>query len=443
MTEPLTPQESRLGRRLTAHLDALDLLDPRSILDAVSTAPPYRLRRLPLGLLAAALIVLAGIGVAAGSGVRPPGLTDTVVLPPEPTLQPPPHASIAPSDLTRSPIPFPSTATPFANGDVLISLGGHLYLSDPSGRRAPAELAGPDGPDWDAAWSPDGTRILSLNGSVDGEPDLALHVLSPDGLTDRRLTGAAGVPLHHVQQPVWSPDGRRIAMRAELDGHPGVYVIEVETTAIVARIAVADLGAPAWSPDGTQLVVHDGEGALAVVTLSDESVRRIVAEATVSDPVWGVDGWIYFTEFVGAGTNEFHGAVFRVRPDGSQLIQVTDPGRGRLDVFPALAPDARTLAVTRQDQFGASSPAVCCGTVVRSLETGDERLATVGSGAIWSPDGRWLVVDGVAPGDTTSTKVAWIAVPIGPGDQQVLLVRNMFSGASVGRSLSWGRRPGS
>jgi len=442
MTEPLTPEERRLGKRLAAHLDALPLDDPAVVVEQiVASAVTPRSRRGParVVLLAAALVAIISGGVIAGGGPISRLFADTVVLPPDPTLPPPPPASLEPTGPPPSePMPIPSDGPRLVNGDVLISYGGHVYRADPTGGREPAELAGPRGADWGAQWSPDASRLLVLNGTVDGEVDLNLFLVSPDGRSVRQLTGTADVPLRHAQDPAWSPDGTRIALRATRAGQAGIFVISVDPAAVDAAVLGKDLGAPAWAPDGNRIVVRNGEGRLAVMTPGSPDIVPIVTTATVSDPIWAPDDSIVFTEFIGAGRSDFHGAIFRVRADGTELTQVTDPGSGRLDVDLDATRDGRLLGFTRQDQDGTPSPAVCCGTVVRSIVDGTERLVPLGGGAVFSPDGRWMVATGPAPGDSQSLKVAWIAASVDGGERRVLLVRSNYSGVSTADNLSWG-----
>ena len=441
MTEPMAPEERRFGTRMAAHLDALVEDDPAVVLQrVVARTDVHRSRRRSARpvLLVAAVLVVVGAGLIAGGGSITRLLADTVVLPPDPTLPPPP-ASLQPTGPQASqPTPVPSDGPRLVNGDVLISYGGRVYRADPTGGRDPVELAGPPGQDWGAQWSPDGSRLFVLNGSIDGEVDLALVVMSPDGRSVQQITGTSDVPLRHAQDPAWSPDGTRIALRATRSGQAGIFVISVDQLAVVAAVLGKDLGAPAWSPDGGRLVVHSGQGRLAVMTPGGPDIVPIVTAATVSDPLWAPDGWIVFTEFIGAGRTDFHGAVFGVRPDATGLTQLTDPGPGRLDVDLVAARDGTLLGFTRQDQDGIPSPAGCCGTVVRSMDTGAERLIPLGAGAVFSPDGRWMVATGPPPGDVESLKVAWIVVPVDGGASRVLLVRTVFSGGSTGSDLSWG-----
>lgn len=131
--------------------------------------------------------------------------------------------------------------------------GAALFLVGADGRDAvPLEIAG-----WEPVWSPDGTRIAFVsfrdrNGasceSGDCLPNGELYVVGADGTGLRRLTRSTADDEH----PTWSADGTRIAYASGFedprDGHsPWLYVRPVDggPARIVRRGIVAD---PAWSP---------------------------------------------------------------------------------------------------------------------------------------------------------------------------------------------------
>jgi dipeptidyl aminopeptidase/acylaminoacyl peptidase len=453
--EPLTAQERRLGERLATHLDVLPLDQSRTVVQAAIAVASSPVRAAPRHgvrvLLAAAALALVGIGAVASGAFHLDVVFDTLLLPSGPSLPAPPPLPTLASKSSPSPDASPTVPSPVplevVNGDVLIGYGGRIFLTDPTGEREAFELAGPDGPDWGPQWSPDGRRILVYNGSVDGEPDLSVWVMRPDGRGAQRLTGTPEVPIRRAQDAVWSPDGSRIAMRGEIDGRVGLYVVDRNARSIVASTTDAGMALePAWSPDGTQIAIHVAEGRIAVWTMGEGAPKVVVDRGTVSGPTWGRNGTLVFWEYVTTSGNEFYWAIFDVRPDGSGARQLTDPGNGREDAQPKVSPDGRSLAFLRADRTGGGSPGVCCGIILRSFETGEERLVGDYSGAIWSPDGRWIAVQAdnpaVAPPDPTSTKTEWIAIRIADGEQRFLLSRNAFGGPIIGgQEISWGPLP--
>ena len=85
--------------------------------------------------------------------------------------------------------------------------------------------------------------------------------------------------------PAWSPDGKQIAFRADIDGNGDIYVINADGT---GRVNLTNNPAsdwsPAWSPDGSMIAFQtnrDGNWEIYVMNsdgtqptnLTDESSR--------------------------------------------------------------------------------------------------------------------------------------------------------------------------
>ena len=92
-----------------------------------------------------------------------------------------------------------------------------------------------------------------------------VYVMDTDGGNPRNLTEFLGRDF----DPVWSPDGRRIAFVSVRDGLGGVRTMnadggDVRSFAVAPEVADNDLrpGEPAWSPLGDTIayVVDDGRG---------------------------------------------------------------------------------------------------------------------------------------------------------------------------------------
>ena len=78
--------------------------------------------------------------------------------------------------------------------------------------------------DWQPVWSPDGKRIAF---AADRKGDLEsfdLYVMDADGRNQRRLT-KHGSP---DNSPSWSPDGERIAFSSFRDGNWEIYVMDAD-----------------------------------------------------------------------------------------------------------------------------------------------------------------------------------------------------------------------
>ena len=196
---------------------------------------------------------------------------------------------------------------------------------DGSGARsiAPDLVAAPEPP----AWSPDGTRI-AFRGWNSNDPGWALYIVGAYASNPQRalegITGAEAeladssslrLPLSYGG-PVWSPDGRRIALlrtvvrvESQLEVSNDVHVLDVETGTIEAVLKNA-VGPLLWSPDGTELLFfaqqppplyaqepppRSGPAIYAVTVHGDPVVRRFarLSPNWITGMSWSPDGaWL-------------------------------------------------------------------------------------------------------------------------------------------------------
>jgi eukaryotic-like serine/threonine-protein kinase len=194
---------------------------------------------------------------------------------------------------------------------------------------------------------------------------MAAPVINAKLLTDLRLSDrgsptsrlAVSVPGADLAEPVWSPDGRRLAFTlSELTERDGVYVEDVNGAGPPRAVYLPRTRFPvpatptSWSPDGSTLLVnHLGPGNSDVIAVSLDA--RVPADSLPpAKPVL-------------AGHAFQIGAVFS--PDGRHIAYASDES-GRQEVY-----------VSRWDPDGSLGPPLA---------------VSVGGGAQpqWSPDGRVL-----------------------------------------------------
>lgn len=138
----------------------------------------------------------------------------------------------SPGRLTAAPLPLRSAGICAAKWD--------LYVAAADGRSQRLLTRFAAFP----AWSPDGSLIAFMRGNE------SLHVVAPDGSELRQLlprkAGLEGCC------PVWSPDGRWIAVPSFFN-RGGIYIVAADGRG-VRRFAGFDAGtALSWSPGATGL----------------------------------------------------------------------------------------------------------------------------------------------------------------------------------------------
>ncbi|RME11192.1 MAG: hypothetical protein D6802_07420 [Ardenticatenia bacterium] len=148
------------------------------------------------------------------------------------------------------------------------------------------------GPDIDSqpVYSPDGTRIAFVS-NRDGR--LGLFIMDANGQNVRRLIDLEGETINPLGN--WSPDGRRLVFAdTQRDGTQTIRVVDVETgevETLVERNGVDT--APTFSPDGTRILFfsdRDGGMDVYVMDTDGQNVQRLTQDGDSIYPVWHPEG---------------------------------------------------------------------------------------------------------------------------------------------------------
>ena len=134
------------------------------------------------------------------------------------------------------------------------------------------------------AWSPDGRKLAFLFEGGCGQFCFHLYVLNADGsgLRDltRKLAGVRRFGAGPASDPVWSPDGRKIAF-VRLNTRLGVYVVNADGSG-VRNLTPKPMGAaytaPAWSPDGRKIAFaseRDGNSEIYLMNADGSGQRSL------------------------------------------------------------------------------------------------------------------------------------------------------------------------
>lgn len=230
-----------------------------------------------------------------------------------------------------------------------------------------------------AAWSPDGTKIV-FNRYTRGDQNVYLMGANGGAVT-RLTTGRSNA------SPTWSADGSRILFTREVAGRSDFYTMKPDGTDLrrLTRGRMND-GTPVWSPDGSTIAfVGSGVRSLSLYVMrADGSGRRSIGGvANAAWPRWSRDG----TKI--AFVNEDDGSIHVINRDGTN---------------PRMVFDVRTLRVPTEPNF--------------------TELA-------WSPDGAKLLF---AAGDSNSSYLYMVLVD-GSGITQVT------TGRVMDESPAWSSTP--
>jgi Tol biopolymer transport system component len=208
--------------------------------------------------------------------------------------------------------------------------------------------------------------------------------------------------------PVWSPDGSRIAFVSSRGDQPrSIYTIDAEGPESSLQ-RVTDPGSsqiyPAWSPDGLRILFTSYEyenadlGRINVDGNPDSQVEltdvKYVEEEGDEDldganwgGCWSPDGLrMAFTSNRDANWNIYTASTER-RTDPRTHVQITDHPAGDWD--PAYSPDGEWIAFV-SDRDGNSDIFIIASdgdpATLRRITTSPHRDAD----PAWSPDGEWI-----------------------------------------------------
>jgi DNA-binding winged helix-turn-helix (wHTH) protein len=205
--------------------------------------------------------------------------------------------------------------------------------------------------------------------------------------TPRRfvVSGAPGPELFSstaFQDIAISPDGRRIAYRAGVDGVARLYVRELNRSEGLF-LAEPDVYSPFFSPDGAEVGYYQftSRALLRSSVQGGPALRITEFPGFLAGASWGEDGSIVF------GTMDFRQGLMRVSAAGGQIEPLTQAPAGFNHALPEWLPDGRGVLFTVVPENRAASE-----IAVLDARTGRHVTLTPGSHPRYAVTGHLLYV---------------------------------------------------
>jgi tricorn protease len=170
------------------------------------------------------------------------------------------------------------------------------------------------------------------------------------------------------QNPVYSPDGRRIAYVSDASGREEIYVTSTDGAGKPEKITDVDALklAFSWSPDSKAIAYVSSDATLRRYDLDTKQTLVLMRSryGNIGAPVWSPDGkWIAYSrpDYVRTSDVILIESVPRETVASGAPARVNAERRVTFDSYndtnPRFAPDGRKLYFTRSDGFGGGGPA--------------------------------------------------------------------------------------
>ena len=183
-----------------------------------------------------------------------------------------------------------------------------------------------------------------------------IYTMNSDGTNQTRLTFNKVSDI----RPAWSPNGQQIVFESYRDDDQRTEIYMMDADGSNQRRLTHYPGwdaDPDWSPDGSQIAFSSdrnggpSRGNIFVMDTDGSNVRQVTDAFFAQRPKWSPDGeWILYME----------GEIFAIRPDGTDLWQVSEPKPDTVMNLGGWSPDGKQILYVeaKNSSVNATTPII-------------------------------------------------------------------------------------